>query len=63
MSDLYAPVSGTLVEVNAALESTPEVLNDDPYTKGWMVLLELEAGASLDALMTAEQYDAYLGSL
>src|SRR5574341_2317577 len=40
VSDLYAPVSGTVVEVNAALKETPEVVNSDPYGKGWMLLVQ-----------------------
>ncbi len=63
VSDLYAPVTGKVVEINGALQNTPEVINEDPYDKGWMVALELEAGEGLDKLMSAEQYDAFLGTL
>jgi glycine cleavage system H protein len=63
VSDLFAPVSGTIVEINGALQKTPEVINDDPYVAGWMVAVQLDAGQSLDGLLSAEQYDAYLGTL
>lgn len=63
VSDLFAPVSGTLVEVNRALQDTPEVLNEDAYVSGWMVVIQLEEGANLDGLLTADAYDALLGTL
>jgi len=63
VSDLFAPVSGTLVAINPALNNNPEIINDDPYTAGWMVSVELDAGVTLDGLLSAEQYDAYLGTL
>jgi glycine cleavage system H protein len=51
LSDLFAPVAGTVVEVNAALEDKPELVNDDCYGQGWMVVMESEAAAAapLDA--------------
>lgn len=63
VSDLFAPVAGTIVEINPALNNNPEIINDDPYTAGWMVSVELDAGVTLDGLLTADQYDAYLGTL
>lgn len=61
VSDLYAPVSGTVVEVNAALKDTPEVVNTDPYGKGWMILVEPSDPRELDRLMTVDRYRAHIG--
>lgn len=56
VSDLYAPLDGEVTEVNAALDDEPEVINEDPYGKGWMIKLRPADGASLDALMNAAAY-------
>ncbi|MGH1503025.1 MAG: glycine cleavage system protein GcvH [Acidimicrobiales bacterium] len=56
VSDVYAPVAGTVVEVNADLADAPERLNDDPYGDGWICVIELSEGASLDELMDATAY-------
>ncbi len=56
VSDVYAPVAGTVVEVNADLADAPERLNDDPYGDGWICVIELADGASLDELMDAAAY-------
>lgn len=58
VSDIYAPVAGTVVEVNSDLEGTPEVLNGDPYGEGWIFVLSVADPASLDALLDAEGYRA-----
>jgi len=58
VSDLYAPVSGTIVERNEGLESSPEMVNGDPYGQGWMVVIEADAADPLEGLMTAEQYES-----
>lgn len=55
VSDVYSPVSGTVVERNDALDSSPQAVNDDPYGEGWLVAIEAEPGA-LDGLMTADEY-------
>ena len=57
VSDLYAPLSGTIVERNESLESSPELVNSDPYGEGWMVLLEPDGEEGLDGLLSAEQYE------
>lgn len=57
-SDLYAPISGTVVEVNDAPLDSPEVVNQDPYGKGWMLVVELADPSQLDALLSAEAYQA-----
>lgn len=61
-STIYTPVSGTIVKVNADLKDHPEVVNSDPYGKGWMVVIELSNAGEIDKLMTAAQYEAFLSS-
>jgi glycine cleavage system H protein len=63
VSELFAPVGGEVVEVNAALEGQPELVNDSPYAEGWMVVIKTSGGAELDALMSSDAYQAHLGSL
>jgi glycine cleavage system H protein len=60
VSDIYAPVSGTIVEVNTALEDAPEKLNEDPYGDGWLCVIELADASELDALMDAAAYTALI---
>ncbi len=55
-SDLYAPVSGKVVEVNEALADSPELVNREPYGQGWMIVVEISDVSQLDNLMDAEQY-------
>lgn len=60
VSDLFAPVSGTVVSRNTALDTTPELVNTDPYGEGWM--FEVEVGdAALDGLLSAQEYQDQLG--
>jgi len=56
VSDLYAPVSGTVTEVNQELSKTPEIVNKDPYGKGWMVKIRVSDPAELASLMDAAAY-------
>ena len=56
VSDIYAPVSGTVAEVNAGLESTPEQLNQDPYGDGWMFVIEMSDTSQVDSLLDAAAY-------
>lgn len=56
VSDVYAPVSGTVVEVNPALEDTPELVNSDPYGEGWFALIEASDLGELDTLKDAATY-------
>ena len=58
MSEVYCPVSGTVVAVNGDLEATPEALNTDPYGAGWIFRIELSDPSELDALMDAAAYEA-----
>lgn len=55
-SDIYSPVSGTIVEINAALEESPELANSDPYGEGWFFRVRLSDPAELDGLLDAEAY-------
>ena len=61
-SDLYAPVAGEVVAVNAALAGGPELVNSDPYGEGWMIRLRLEDASSVDELLDAAAYREQIGS-
>ncbi len=56
VSDVYMPVAGEVLEVNPALENTPEVVNKDPYGEGWMIRISVKDPSELDDLMDAEAY-------
>jgi len=56
VSDIYAPVSGTVVEVNADLADTPQRVNDDPYGEGWLCVIEMSDPSEVDALLDAAGY-------
>jgi glycine cleavage system H protein len=58
VSEIYAPLSGTVVEVNAALEDAPELVNAEPYGQGWIFVVEMSDPGELDALMDAAGYRA-----
>jgi glycine cleavage system H protein len=58
VSDLYAPLTGVVVERNETLESSPELVNSDPYGNGWMVVIEADAPDEVTALMSAADYEA-----
>ena len=60
VSDVYAPIGGTVTEVNGALADHPEVINEDPYGKGWMVRVRLADPSEVDGLMTAQQYGEFI---
>lgn len=60
VSDIYAPVSGEITEVNEALEDQPEIVNKDPYGEGWLFKLKMENPDELEELMNAEAYDEYV---
>ncbi|MDE2819630.1 MAG: glycine cleavage system protein GcvH [Chloroflexota bacterium] len=61
-SELYSAVDGEIIEVNAALEDSPEIVNADPFGAGWMVKIRAEDLSALQALMDAAAYDAYCDS-
>ena len=58
-SDIYAPVSGSIVEINEALEDSPEQVNDSPYDEGWFFKISPDDPAALEALLSAEAYQAF----
>lgn len=62
-SDVYAPLSGRVTEVNGALESSPEILNLSPEDEGWMVRLEIADPDETAGLLTRQEYEAYLRGL
>ena len=61
VSDLYLPVTGTVLELNASLAGSPESVNNDPYGVGWMIKLKVKNPADVDALMDASAYETTLG--
>ena len=61
VSDLFIPIKGTILEVNTALESNPELVNSDPYGEGWMVKVIVDNPSDVESLMNAEAYAALVG--
>lgn len=55
-SDIYAPLAGTIIEVNEELEDSPELINSDPYGDGWMFKMKLADTGDMDSLLSAEEY-------
>lgn len=62
VSELFLPIDGEVLEFNAALEDAPELVNEDPYGKGWMVKLSVADAAHLDGLLSAADYEALIGA-
>ena len=60
VADFYAPISGVVVELNPELETSPEIMNKDPYGEGWMALIKIETTSEVDTMMDAEAYREYL---
>lgn len=60
VSDLFCPVSGEVIETNQAVIDSPELVNAEPYLRGWLIKVALSNPAELDRLMTSEEYDALL---
>ncbi len=57
VSDIYAPLSGTVIEINEDLPESPEVVNEDPYGDGWLIKVKISDAAELDDLMDNEEYE------
>ncbi|HKN92545.1 MAG TPA: glycine cleavage system protein GcvH [Acidimicrobiia bacterium] len=60
VSEIFSPVSGTIAEVNSDLSDTPQMINEDPYGKGWIFAVQMSDAAELDNLMDAAAYQAFL---
>lgn len=60
VSDIFSPVSGEVVEINQDLTDHPELVNEDPYDRGWILGIQIEDVSELDNLLTADEYEAYL---
>lgn len=63
VSELFSPISGEIVEVNADLDAAPEKVNEEPYGSGWLIAITPSNAGDLDALMDAAAYEAYLKTL
>ena len=61
VSDLFMPISGTVTEVNAKIQSNPEVVNKDPYGEGWMIKVDIKDSSELSELMTVADYKKMIG--
>ncbi len=61
VSDLFMPLDGEIVEVNSALEETPELVNSKPFSEGWMIRIKLSDLSQLEALLSAEEYAKLIG--
>ncbi|HPS93879.1 MAG TPA: glycine cleavage system protein GcvH [Deltaproteobacteria bacterium] len=62
VSEVFAPASGTIIETNADLEQSPELVNQDCYGQGWMVVIAFDDAQDLEALMDAKDYEEYLSA-
>ncbi len=62
VSDLFLPVSGEVLEINPALDASPEIVNDDPYGEGWLIRLKVSDPSEVDNLMSAEEYKKFVGA-
>jgi len=56
VSDLFMPIKGTVLEINSSIESTPEIVNEDPYGKGWIIKIEISEDQDISNLLSAEEY-------
>ena len=56
VSDLFMPIGGTIIEINQNIESSPELVNSDPYGEGWMIKIEINEASDIENLLTAEAY-------
>jgi glycine cleavage system H protein len=63
VSDIYSPVSGEVIAINEELDGSPEMVNEDPHGKGWIIRLKLRDETEIDKLMTASEYEKFLEGL
>jgi glycine cleavage system H protein len=61
VSDLFMPLTGTVLELNERLDSAPELVNQDPYGEGWMVKIEIKSGVEIESLLSADEYKDQIG--
>lgn len=61
VSDLFMPVSGEIIEINEALEDEPELVNSDPYGKGWIIKIKVADAADVEKLLSSEEYQGVIG--
>ncbi|MPR35161.1 glycine cleavage system protein GcvH [Salmonirosea aquatica] len=62
VSDLFLPVAGEVLEINPALDSAPEAVNNDPYGEGWIIRMKVSDPAEADGLMSADDYKKFVGA-
>lgn len=62
VSDLFMPLTGTVTEINPALDSQPELVNSDPYGEGWMVKITIKDASEIDGLLSADAYQSLVGA-
>ena len=63
VSDLFSPITGEVIQINDELIDTPELVNEDPFERGWLIRVTMDDPSQLDSLMSAADYDAYVGEL
>lgn len=63
VSDIYSPISGEVIAINEELDGSPEMVNEDPHGKGWIIRLKLRDETEIDKLMTASEYEKFLEGL
>jgi len=63
VSDIYSPISGEIIEVNEELNESPELVNEDPHGKGWIVRIKIKDESEVEKLMTASEYEKFLEGL
>jgi glycine cleavage system H protein len=63
VSEIFTPIAGEIVEVNDALNDTPEAVNSDPYGAAWMIKVKMDNPGEADAMLSAEEYEEYLSSV
>jgi len=63
VSDIYSPVSGEVIEINQELNDSPELVNEDPHNKGWIIRIKIKDESELDKLMSASEYENFLEGL
>jgi glycine cleavage system H protein len=63
VSDLFSPVSGRVIEVNSALIDHPELVNEDPFDRGWIMRVTMSDASEVDGLMSPEDYETYIAGL